>query len=423
MTAPTATRTVLTATRTALTPDSGVPEADPSMSLARCVGDIEGFLADRYTRSPHWWQGSGFDDLLSLRDVDGQLTGAGLRRPSVRVVRNGEPIDPSLWAREVRTGSARVSDLVHPGRLMELFGDGATIVLQSLQRWWPPLSRFCRQLELTLGHAVQANAYLTPAGAAGLSPHHDTHDVFVMQVFGQKHWTVREPLIEAPLPRHHSNHEAAAQQPVLFERVLEPGQCLYLPRGYIHSAATQTGASLHLTIGVLATTAHEVLRRLVDRAAEEVTFRQALPPQTSQDVARATAKSVVADLTAWLERFDLDELADEEITALTAVRTHQMPLLDGQLLELVGLQQIDDQTMITARGPRRPDMRRNRGRIEIEAGDHRLELPEGLWPALERLLDGAAHRVAELGDLLDGPSRLVLVRRLVREGVLRTDGS
>jgi hypothetical protein len=36
------------------------------------------------------------------------------------------------------------------------------------------------------------------------------------------------------------------------------------------------------------------------------------------------------------------------------------------------------------------------------------------------LLDGTARPVAELADLLDADSRRVLVRRLVREGVLRT---
>src|SRR3546814_1501771 len=117
-------------------------------------------------------------------------------------------------------------------------------------------SMFCRELEGALGHAVQANAYLTPPGAAGLTPHHDTHDVFVLQVHGTKHWIIREPLVEAPLDRHRSDHELAAEQPVLFEADMAPGDCLYLPRGFIHSAAAQEGVSLHLTIGVLRSEEH-----------------------------------------------------------------------------------------------------------------------------------------------------------------------
>jgi len=60
------------------------------------------------------------------------------------------------------------------------------------------------------------------------------------------------------------------------------------------------------------------------------------------------------------------------------------------------------------------------GRLRLTLGDRRLLLPGALEPAVRRLLDGAARPVAELADLLDADSRRVLVRRLVREGVLRT---
>ena len=55
------------------------------------------------------------------------------------------------------------------------------------------------QLEETLGHPAQANAYYTPRAAQGLPVHHDTHDVFVLQVAGEKRWLVYEPALELPL--------------------------------------------------------------------------------------------------------------------------------------------------------------------------------------------------------------------------------
>ena len=143
--------------------------------------------------APHRWRHAGaFDDVLSLVDVDRALTGSGLRRPAVRLVRDGDVLPPAAYTKSARTGASRIDDLVDPGRVLDLFAGGATVVLQGLQRWWPPAAGFCRQLELGLGHPMQANAYLTPAGAAGLAPHHDTHDVFVLQVAGGKHWTVRD---------------------------------------------------------------------------------------------------------------------------------------------------------------------------------------------------------------------------------------
>ena len=405
-------------TTTPRTPD---PAAAAAASLARCVGDVEEFLAEGFTRRPHRHSGGSFQDLLSLADVDAQLTGAGLRRPVVRVVRAGEVIDPSTWTRGARTGAVRIDDLVHPGRVLDLFGDGATVVLQSLQRWWPPVATFCRDLEAVLGHAVQANAYLTPPDAEGLTPHHDTHDVFVLQVHGSKHWTVREPLVADPLQRQRSDHAAAAEQPVLFDVELHPGDCMYLPRGVIHSAATQSGTSLHLTIGVLARTVHDVLGRLVDLAAEQPQFRRALPagggvPQ------RQLLKELVTELTGWLDGLP-GELDDEAVSALLATLGRRPPSLDGQLLDLAALGDLDDSTVLVARGAGAA-VRDVDDLLRVELGDRHLELPVALRPALDLLLDGAAHEVGELGHLLDGPSRAVLARRLVREGVLRTvDGA
>jgi hypothetical protein len=390
-------------------------------ALERCVGDAGAFLAGAYGTALHRWRGEGFDDLLSIADIDHQLSGAGLRRPAIRVVQDGQVIEPARWTRRARTGGTWIDDLADPGRTLGWFGQGATIVLQSLHRWWPPLTRFCRGLEDALGHPVQANAYLTPPGAAGFTPHHDTHDVFVLQVHGSKHWTVREPLVDAPLVRHRSDHDAAARQPVLLETDLEAGDCLYLPRGHIHSAAAQEDVSLHLTIGVLALTRHELLRRIVDRTAEDPSFRRGLPADHATDVASAgrVVKEVVADLMGWLERLDVDAVAGDLVDRHAGRRA---PLLDGQLVAMTRLGDIVDQTVVRARPGVRWRIERVGGAtIELRLRDRRLELPAALDPALRRLLDGPAQRVGSLGDLLDGGSRLVLVRRLVREGVLQVD--
>lgn len=403
----------MVATPTAPTPDDGAGAA-----LARCVGDADRFLDATFTVEPHLHHGAAGADLLSLADVDAQLTGAGLRRPTVRLVRDGEPIDPASWTRRARTGGRWIDDLVDPPRLLAQFDAGATIVLQSLQRWWPPLTAFCRSLELVLGHPVQANAYLTPPGAAGLAPHHDTHDVFVLQQHGTKHWVVRQPLVEAPLSRHRSDHAAASAQPVLFETDLREGDCLYLPRGFIHSAAAQEGVSLHLTIGVLATTVHDVLRRVLDRAAEEPAFRRPLPPAcaTSADAMAQAVKGAVGDLVEWLARLDVDDVADGFVTQAARRRT---PDSAGHLLSLAAAGSIDDSTRVAAPAGARFVVRAGHDRVRVLLADRTIDLPAALAGCVERLLDGGAHRVGELADALDEGSRVVLVRRLVREGLLR----
>lgn len=387
--------------------------------LSRCVAPVHEFLSDHFNRRPHLVHGGAFDDLLSPGDVDEILTGSGLRRPAIRIARDGEIVDPKTWTRRARTGSVWIDDLVHPGKVMDLFAGGATIVLQSLHRWWAPVTAFCRELELDLGHAVQANAYLTPSGAGGFEPHHDTHDVFVLQVHGAKQWVIREPVIEAPLARHRSDHDEAAQQPVAFETRLEPGDCLYLPRGHVHSARTETGASLHLTIGILATTAHDVLRRLVDEAADDPRFRRTMPAHFGSDpsVAEAATKEVVAEFAEWLTQLDTEPIARGAVERFDRGRR---PILGGQLLELLSLDEVDDHHEIRLRPGTRWSLDADERSCVVVVGDRRISLPAALQPAIVRLLDGAVHPVADLADLLDEGSRLVLVRRLIREGVLVT---
>ena len=336
-------------------------------------------------------------------------------------MRDGEVLPAGAWTRRARTGGTWVDDLVHPGRALDAFAGGATVVLQSLQRWWPPLAAFCRDLELALEHPVQANAYLTPAGARGLAPHHDTHDVFVLQVHGTKSWTVREPVVEAPLARHRSEHEAAGRQPVLFEADLQPGDCMYLPRGFVHSATAQAGTSLHVTVGVLATTVHDLLREVVSRAAGEARFRRALPVGFASDaeVAARVVKDAMAELGGWLATLDPVPVAEEVRRRFWARR---IPPLHGQLLELTALGAIGDDTVVRRRDGATCALRVDGGRLTVVLGDRTLHLPAALDGAVRRLVDGAPHRVGDLGDALDAGSRLVLVRRLVREGVLQTGG-
>jgi hypothetical protein len=362
-----------------------------------------------------------FDDLLSLADVDAALTGAGLRRPAVRVVRDGVGVDPARWTRTARTGATVLDDVIDAPRLLELYADGCTIVLQSMQRWWPPVTRLCRQLEAVLTHAVQANAYLTPPGAAGLAPHHDTHDVFVLQLHGTKHWTVRAPTIEAPLEHHRSTTQRAAEQPVLFDLELSPGMCLYLPRGAVHSALAQETSSLHLTVGVLATTAYDVVRRLTTLAGDLPSLRRSLPPGWARDpeVARAAVEQALTDLAGVVEGADTSAIADHLTTRYLLSR---QPYLDGQLLELEALATIDDDAVVRRRGVV-ATAAVVAGRLQISVGSRTIDLPAAVELAVDRLLGPDPVRVGDLDDLLDGGSRLVLVRRLVREGLLRHIGA
>ena len=202
-------------------------------ALTRLSGDGQTFCEKIWGRSIHVHRRREreLSDLLSLGDVDTLVTSSGLRTPTVRLAQDGAVLPSSRYTRTSRIGGVAVTGLVDGRKVLDLFAAGATVILQGLHRYWPPLARLVAELEDALGHPCQANAYLTPAGAQGFAQHCDTHDVFVLQTYGDKQWEVED--------------DAGPRQVLM-----EPGMCMYLPTGTPHSARAQTDASLHVTVGI-----------------------------------------------------------------------------------------------------------------------------------------------------------------------------
>ena len=392
-------------------------------AIERCAGDPAAFVRDHWARAPLLRRGAGpggFDDLLSLDDVDRILSTTAPRFPYFRMVKDGKPLPPSAYTKSGRMGSVPLSDLADPGRLFDQFHRGATIVLQSLQRYWAPLAAFSRDLELFLTHPVQVNAYLTPPASRGLGVHHDTHDVFVLQVHGRKLWQVWDAAVSFPLG-HQKQLPPGAESPTeapLVSAELAPGDCLYVPRGFRHAARTAETASLHLTVGMLTRNWNDLLREVVELATEEAWFRESLPVGFASDPAELEASLTerVAELRAFLDKVDLARVADGAARRFWSARP---PSLRGQLGRLLTLEELDDVTVLERRPGASCRPRVAGDRLELLLGDRTLTMPASLEPALRQVLEADRFTPADLAGHLDGPSRLVLVRRLVQEGLLQ----
>ena len=194
----------------------------------------------------------------------------GLRTPFLRVAKNGSTLSNRAFTAPGGVG-ATIDDQVSDDKLVRLFADGSTMVLQALHRVWPPIIDFCLDLAAELGHPVQANAYITPPQNQGFSNHYDVHDVFVLQIAGEKEWTIHAPVHPAPLrdqpwTDRRAAVERRAGEPPLIQTVLRPGDCLYLPRGFLHAARACGGVSSHLTLGVHTWTRYTLAERLLQHA-------------------------------------------------------------------------------------------------------------------------------------------------------------
>ncbi|GAB3937112.1 hypothetical protein GCM10027614_14740 [Micromonospora vulcania] len=319
---------------------------------------------------------------------------------------------------------AEIGDQVLDERILEQYADGATLVLQGLHRIWPPLVDFARDLGLALSQPLQINAYLTPAGSQGFATHYDTHDVFVLQVDGRKHWRIHPPVLPDPLEKQTwggraDEVTATAQGPAALDVVLAPGDALYLPRGWLHSAQAQDASSLHLTVGIRALTRYALVEELLALAAEDQRLRAGLPFGTDvadPDAIEPELTETVEALRDWLLRADPSAVAARlRQRAWPAAR----PAPIRPLAQAGALAALDADSRLTLRPGLRWQLVPHDGdKVALRLFDRTITLPADCEPAVRALLSGTETRVGDLPGLPDDADRVTLARRLLREAVL-----
>jgi hypothetical protein len=394
----------------------------PSGVLRRCTAlDPDRFAAEVWGREASLSRASdldprGFTDLLTLDDVDRLLSRHGLRTPFLRVARDGRTLPADAFTRGGGTG-ATVADQVADDRLARLFADGSTLVLQGLHRSHGPLLDFAQELAAELGHPVQVNAYVTPPQSRGFDPHYDTHDVFVLQVAGRKRWVVHRPAAPPPTPAmpwtdHRGDVAAAVAAPAALDVVLEPGDALYLPRGFVHSATAIGEVSAHVTLGVHPWTRRHVAERVLAGLADDEALRVSLPvgvdvasPGDLEDEVALVLDALVSRLealrgSAALTRRVADDLGG---AAAAAVRAEPVPPLRQQAA-LAGL---DGATPLRWRRGLRALVRQDGAELEVRTVEATVRVPAAAEPALARLLAGDAVAAGDLGPDLDAAAALL----------------
>ena len=350
-----------------------------------------------------------FDAVLSDADVERMVCASAIRAPAFRLVKDGAQLPLSGYTTDIawRPGSFSGTALVD--RVAEEHAAGATIVLQALHLHWHPAAVYCRGLEAELGVPVQANAYCTPASAQGFAVHHDTHDVFVLQVSGHKRWRIYRPVVELPLKdqRWPAGAADAVGEP-LHDITLRAGDTLYIPRGWPHEAAAAEADSLHVTVGLHPPTRVDAVKAALAECADDVAFRRALdsggelPPEL---VDRLAARLAPQDVARRARRRFVDT---------------RRAILDGQLSQLRALGQLTLDTPLARRPTVIADLEpRDDGGVALRFEGKRVTFPPRAAAEVGAIHAATARfTAAELPGRLDDRGRLVLVRRLVREGFL-----
>ncbi|MEA3031551.1 MAG: bifunctional lysine-specific demethylase and histidyl-hydroxylase [Sphingomonadales bacterium] len=337
-----------------------------------------------------------YADLLTLEILDHFVNSADLREGMIDLTSQKNRISRDDYIDE----QGRVSRVA----VAEEYLDGATIILPQFHDSIFKLGEFCRALEEVFSCHVQTNIYLTPSGNQGFPIHYDNHDVFVMQVSGAKAWRLYGVPVETPFRGEQFQLGQHEPGPVSQEFTLNPGDCVYVPRGMMHDAENVgEEPSLHITVGLITKTwADLLLESVSELALTSPDFRRSLPAGfAGRDFDREAARTLfdklkreIADHASMDSAFDL--LADNFVRG-------RRPNVSGVISAAVA-------------GPQEGDRYRRRrfvpwnvaddeGKLVLigPGGDLSFEADEG--DALDVALSGAPFTAADLA--CEDPAELI----------------
>ncbi|MCG8292073.1 cupin domain-containing protein [Pseudomonas entomophila] len=211
--------------------------------------DAQYFREQLMGKAPAHLRGVTQPILSSWDDVDELLYACEINAGYVKLI--GErPLGEAEFAERIPY-YGQTKTCLNRERLYNELANGATLVLNRLEMRSLRIKRLCNAIaHLSLGQVV-ANGYLAMTGDSAFGNHWDAHDVFATQLIGRKRWKIYKPTFANPIAGQLSRdrREECPTEAVL-DVITEPGDILYIPRGWWHCAYPSEGECFHLAIGV-----------------------------------------------------------------------------------------------------------------------------------------------------------------------------
>ncbi|MGH7136624.1 MAG: cupin domain-containing protein [Pirellulales bacterium] len=360
-----------------------------------------------------------FAGLFARRDLDAVVAYSRPRFTDTSAFQPPGPRSPTYVRGMSADQAAAAVDQPSIAELRQIYERGKSVVIMAMQHRWPAIARLSRGLEAAFHCPVHANLYLTPPGSQGFAAHFDTHEVFILQLDGVKHWRLYGDAEHLPLASDAAPLTRRPGKPAQ-EITLEAGDLLYIPRGHIHEASTATESSLHLTIGVNVYRWADLLHHaLTCISRQDDAFREAIPggalPEGKARL-KHNFQSLLKKLACAAQAEDLFEQAFAAVGDQFFGQLQMLPC--GQFAGHDACGEIELDTPLSRNRQAICRVLENEQGVAIEFPGNRVGGPPRIASALRFIAGRANFTARELPDDLSEEARLVLVRRLVREGLL-----
>jgi len=301
----------------------------------------------------------------------------------------------------------------------EFIAIGGSVVVDDIHRYNKDLNRIWHEFVDLFRFPVTCTSYFTPPGLNTFPTHWDTDDVFVLQVEGIKHWEVYEPVIPDLLEHHKWAKYACDFGEPIFSGTLKPGDLLYIPRGFPHYVYTdKTRPSLHITVGVCIPTWHRCLTSAVERAMLECgqmsDFRQPSPLMLGSKGEKSLEKYFDQLKKELMKQITLSSLYEANKDVL-ARQEAWGTMLETSYEKNYPVPDPDDRLL---RSPGLCFVKKTRQGAVMEFGGRILLFPKKALHCLQTIAQSDSLRATDLPGKLSLTEHLVILRRLLNEGVL-----
>ena len=214
----------------------------------------------------------------------------------LRLMRNYVAVPPDQYCHPVATPQGEVLR-PWPQKVEVFLSAGASLIANDVLSIHEPLMRIGETLSRTFAASIGANIYCSFRGVQAFGTHFDNHDVIVIQTGGTKVWNLYESRADNPVenfPDDDATRRWFEQtRGALMQQVtMQPGDVLYLPRGWYHDALATDGPSLHVTFAITPLHGRTLLALLNLEAMKDPAYRAFAPPATGDGGAALAAHLV-----------------------------------------------------------------------------------------------------------------------------------
>ncbi len=207
---------------------------------------------------------------------------------TLTMMMDGQRVPPPAYCERAVNRNKLTVMRPDPAKVREILRHGASLVLDDVASLVPSVQGVVETLERTFNARIGTNIYFSQQRHRAFHSHYDRHDVFALQIHGEKLWRIYKGREDNPI-----EHERFLNLPQAdYDRIkgavdaevrMTPGDLLYLPRGQCHDALASSERSLHITFGCVLPMGLHLVEDMVTRLIDESLFRADLPrPDTAE---------------------------------------------------------------------------------------------------------------------------------------------